>query len=95
MQFPDAVNRLLGQLHADCFVGVTDEREIAANAIDGISDEDRRAVSDFLGRFLASEHNMRDLESQWERSPADVRLGSGREILVFFGLVRDALKEGS
>lgn len=92
MKFPEALNRLLGQLHADCFVGVSDEREVISNAIEGITPADRKIVAEFLKQFAEQTYNERDLVKQWEASPADVRLGSGDQIAVFFRLVQEALK---
>jgi hypothetical protein len=91
MKFPDSLNRLLEQFHADSFFLGGSELDVIRSALGRITESDRREIKAFLQKFLASPTNIHDLDQQMEASPADIFITPPDDIPIFLGLIRDLI----
>jgi len=90
MKFPDELNKLLGQFHADIDLVHDSYQSVIGSAILLLSREEQKAIKQFLTQLLSRNYDVEELERLWRASPADAG-PPARQIPYVLGLIRDMI----
>ena len=90
MQVPAEFRKLCGRFFQDIFLVTSSDDERAQFLIDGLTQEERRRLRQFLDEVIA-QHSAEQLISLWNNTPADFFLLDGEGIRLLLKRVRDRI----